>query len=457
MKKRRSLSIIFLCIILLLPYAVFAEDAEPVITETGEAAAATEEITATDEAASEDAPEIPDKSASDSYVTCYELIHERELYTDPGTVDTTRLPANPHIIYIEAGDLHNRIYPVAGGQGSVDPVQGVTYTSFAPDIFEVDNNGNLTIHKFSNDKVVYLEITIPQTGTTQGTVITVPLFIRKSEPFIVNSPQDLDLKSSDVHYQIDVTAAPGVELHYSKPDWQGYIVWDQTGLITILACGYGSISNSYGSPFAPEVYAEGSDKYYERHFTFTIHCEWDSYYKEQVITGPDTITGVHGTTQPLNINCNTRVGRYWSSNTSVATVSEDGIVTFVSPGSALIEAVIMQDTEYYCDVKRVKVVCTMTDEEIAAEKAARAAAEKKAKKLKAPSIKVTRGKRRNKVSWGKVKGADGYTLYVKYPGSKSYVQVVTKDATVKSVTHKGLTKGKKYSYKLRPYVLLTAR
>ncbi|MBQ9060590.1 MAG: fibronectin type III domain-containing protein [Firmicutes bacterium] len=49
-------------------------------------------------------------------------------------------------------------------------------------------------------------------------------------------------------------------------------------------------------------------------------------------------------------------------------------------------------------------------------------------------------------------GTKGYLLYVKIPGDKKYRLAVSKSAKVKSVTHRGLVKGKKYSYKLRSYV-----
>lgn len=82
----------------------------------------------------------------------------------------------------------------------------------------------------------------------------------------------------------------------------------------------------------------------------------------------------------------------------------------------------------------------------------RSAVKKLAKSLKRPKLKCSRKKRRNKLSWSKVKGASGYELYVKYPGSKKYVRALRKSSKIKSVTHKGLTKGKVYRYKIRPYV-----
>jgi len=76
----------------------------------------------------------------------------------------------------------------------------------------------------------------------------------------------------------------------------------------------------------------------------------------------------------------------------------------------------------------------------------------KAKSLKKPTLKVTALKgKKIKLSWGKVDNADGYIVYVRYPGSKKYVKAASRDATVKSVTHRGLSKKKVYRYKVRAY------
>ncbi len=73
--------------------------------------------------------------------------------------------------------------------------------------------------------------------------------------------------------------------------------------------------------------------------------------------------------------------------------------------------------------------------------------------LSAPKLKCSAKKKKIKLSWNMVSGASGYQLYIKYPGSKKYVLALNKDASVKSVTHKGLTRKKKYSYKLRAFVV----
>ena len=94
----------------------------------------------------------------------------------------------------------------------------------------------------------------------------------------------------------------------------------------------------------------------------------------------------------------------------------------------------------------------------AAQQAATNAEIAKAKALKAPSLTVKAQKgRKNKLTWGKVANADGYIVYIKYPGQKTFKKVLTKNATVKSVTHKGLRKRKYYSYKVRAYKVVNGK
>ncbi len=56
-----------------------------------------------------------------------------------------------------------------------------------------------------------------------------------------------------------------------------------------------------------------------------------------------------------------------------------------------------------------------------------------------------------KLKWSKVPGADGYLVYIKLQEESHYKRALRKSARVKGVLHKGLTKGKKYSYKIRAY------
>ena len=92
-------------------------------------------------------------------------------------------------------------------------------------------------------------------------------------------------------------------------------------------------------------------------------------------------------------------------------------------------------------------------EEVAAKKAAALKAEiKKAKSLRRPALKVKAiGGGKIKITWSKVRNAGGYIVYVKYPGSRKYERATKRDATVKSVTHSGLSSNEVYCYRVRAY------
>ena len=93
-----------------------------------------------------------------------------------------------------------------------------------------------------------------------------------------------------------------------------------------------------------------------------------------------------------------------------------------------------------------KTVMTGTAAVPAAEKV------KKTSGLAKPKFKAKNKKgRKVKLSWSKVKNADGYMIYVKGPKDKKFRRRVTKSARVKSITHKGLIKGKKYKYKIAAF------
>ena len=72
--------------------------------------------------------------------------------------------------------------------------------------------------------------------------------------------------------------------------------------------------------------------------------------------------------------------------------------------------------------------------------------------LKKPviTLQAQRG-RKVKISWNKVPGADGYSIYLYDSSKKKYTKLITRSSRVKSVLHKGLKAGKIYSYKIRAY------
>ena len=120
---------------------------------------------------------------------------------------------------------------------------------------------------------------------------------------------------------------------------------------------------------------------------------------------------------------------YQNSNPDAVTVSADGTVTPVAPGSAEILIVAVGTCKYQPASAVITVNVTFPRQTLTLKRKGRAV----------------------KVTWGKIACADGYQLYVKGPGEKTFRCRVTKPANVKAVTHRGLVRGKTYRYKVRPY------
>ena len=151
---------------------------------------------------------------------------------------------------------------------------------------------------------------------------------------------------------------------------------------------------------------------------------------EQTITGTGSYTRSIGSHFQLDARAMTELS-YQSSNTKVASVSSDGVVTIKGYGTCTITVTAAATDQYLKAVRRITVKGILARPVL--------------KAVNKPGKKI-------KLSWNKVQKTRGYLLYVKLPGEKKYRLAVSKPAKVKSVTHSGLTKGKKYSYKLRAYM-----
>lgn len=169
-------------------------------------------------------------------------------------------------------------------------------------------------------------------------------------------------------------------------------------------------------------------------------------YKEVKVTvskAPQSIEGTGSVSKAFNYNGTFSVRStsktpvtYKSSNTNIATVNSQGLVTMKNPGSATIY-ITAPENEYYKSASK-KVPLKIS--------------------LSAPVIKVKAYKgRKIKISWSQVPGAHGYKLYMYDSKSKKYKCKVTRKAYIKSVTHKGLKKGKKYKYKVRAYRVVNGK
>lgn len=78
--------------------------------------------------------------------------------------------------------------------------------------------------------------------------------------------------------------------------------------------------------------------------------------------------------------------------------------------------------------------------------------------IKTPAITLKAGKKRIKVSWKKIKGVNGYEIYRSTKKKKGYKKIKTASkASIVAYTNKGLTKKKKYYYRIRAYKTVNGR
>lgn len=121
---------------------------------------------------------------------------------------------------------------------------------------------------------------------------------------------------------------------------------------------------------------------------------------------------------------------YQSSNEKLVTVNEFGDVTLKNPGKVTVTITAVESDNYRSAVKKMTISSKLKKPVI------------KAKALKGGKVRL---------SWKSVPGAKGYRIYIYDKAKKKYVHRLTKKASVKSVTHRGLKKGEIHRYKLKAY------
>ena len=127
---------------------------------------------------------------------------------------------------------------------------------------------------------------------------------------------------------------------------------------------------------------------------------------------------------------------YQSSNEKLVTINEFGDVTLKNPGKVTVTITAVESDNYRSAVKKITI----------------------SSKLKKPVIKVKALKGgKVRLSWDSVPGAKGYKVYIYDKTKKKYIHRLTKKASVKSVTHRGLKKGEIYKYKVKAYRTVNGR
>ena len=367
---------------------------------------------------------------------------------------------------------------------STIPVYKTHFELLTPDIADISEDGQLTFKSCGDCRVI---ITTDENELFYGATFRVSIRVSKYSTTLFYEVADISGKMSEGGCQLQLVSDPGAIVHFSSyspdiatVDNNGYVTFHKEGTVRIAA------------------YTEETDHYNAHYAYATVSIQEDR--KEQQITGNVPAEAGLGKDLDLNLSAATELN-YTSSNTSVAAVSKEGVIHFLKAGKVTITASAAGNTEYQgatrkftitvrdyaaeakaaADAKAAAEAKAAADAKAAAEaKAAearaaakaRAAAEakakaaaakkkaaadkakavKRAKSLKKPVLRITRKSGKNKLTWSKVKGASGYEIFIKYPGSKKYVKALTKSARIKSVTHKGLSRGRTYRYKIRPFV-----
>ncbi len=130
---------------------------------------------------------------------------------------------------------------------------------------------------------------------------------------------------------------------------------------------------------------------------------------------------------------------YSSSDTGVATVTADGVVTGVAAGTATITVTAAETTNYKSATTTIEVTVTGGTA---------------VEKPDAPTIVSVYSTVQTsaKVTWTKVDGADGYQIYrsTEQDGTYTCIKTISGGSTVK-YTNSGLTVGQTYYYKVRAY------
>lgn len=184
-----------------------------------------------------------------------------------------------------------------------------------------------------------------------------------------------------------------------------------SGKVTINGVGSATIT----------VNAAKTDKYNSASDSFVL----------KVTPGINSITGgsnsyskyVGTSTFNLGLKANTKL-QYSSNDINVAKVDSSGNVSILNPGRATISVTTEKDARYEDASREITVQVSM----------------------QTPSLKAKGAKKKVKLTWSKVNGASGYKVYCYNKKKKKYTLRVSKNSTIKSVTHKGLKRRKKYKY-----------
>ena len=394
------------------PVPEAALEAEPEVAGEAESAEAEEPTEQPEQLADEVVPgeaasEVPDAAGG-------AVKPARPSYRFACAVDGT----TTYGVWVDGAMSALKFYVDSSGYFRVQDLEGVQYESMDPAVLEIDASGNITLKSVGSTSI---RVTIPEDELYGETVSYVPVTVQKHSQFFYFSKYSVRATMSEGGYQLVPLSHEGLRypVTYATSD-PAVCTVSETGYITYTGAGTATVTAS-----VPE-----DDLYKAYEAEFRVYLTAD----EQEITGERDVTVRYGQDIALNLQAMTEL-LYISVDPELASVTEDGVVSFRHPGTAMIR-VIAPATTMYC----AKYVLAYVTSE-----------------LETPDLNVVSSSGRNKLTWSRVSGAAGYEVYVRYPGRSDFRKVLTKSAEVKSVTHRGVTEGKYYEYKVRAFIKISGK
>ena len=283
-------------------------------------------------------------------------------------------------------------------------------------------------YESSNNNIVTVSssgvITVKSAGTAVITIIAAETdkYARTTKSVLINIKKDDQDISGDIAFYKTYGCEPfdlGIiaqgKCAFSSSNVKVASVSDK-GIVTVNGAGVAVIT----------ITSAATGNYNEAVKTVTITVEKAS----QTIKCKKSISRIFGF-ETFNIGVISATDCiYQSSNEKIATVNEFGDVTLKNPGKVTVTITAKGSDNYRSAVKKITINSKLKKPVI------------KAKALKGCKVRL---------SWESVPGAKGYKIYIYDKAKKKYVHRLTKKASVKSVTHRGLKKGGVYKYKVKAY------
>lgn len=337
--------------------------------------------------------------------------------TDPDPVDPPAVEKQEQTIDVKDtfnktyGDAAFNLNATASGQAAL------TYKSNNTDVAEVSTDGTVTI---KSSGVATITVTAVETEEYKSASTEVTINVAKASQKINVKQTSYTKTYGCASFSLGATAKTG--LTYKSSNINVATVTPE-GAVSIKAGGTATIT----------ITAAETDKYKRATKTVAITANKAS----QSITCSSSFSKTFGYNYYFYLGAKSKTKKtYKSSNTKIATVSSAGKVVMKNPGKVTITVTAASSDKYKSATKKVYFTST----------------------LKRPGLTARAySGRKIKLTWTKVPGAHGYRVYIYDRAKKKYVYRLTRSASVKSVTHSGLTAGRTYYYKVKAYRVVSGK